>query len=779
MPVSFVSIGGTVVDADGLRLSKAREVAAALRSGQLDYAEYVECSRLDNLDGAEAVIIDVTVERGQRPVNDIRRVERIAALFAANDDVPPEALALRPDFPLVPHLNLRPAGSPRSLCLFAGPYSEEKRHWTAARFIKRIRQWLALTAAGELHADDQPLEPLLSYTPWSLIVPSDLFEDGMTTSASHDVETLNIYRVSEVHDHVLVTKRASDTTARQHEASHVALTLYGMPQEHGRIQVLPRNLCELHEFLTGAGIDLIGSLRSAFQEWQGDAERRHLLNKPLVLIVALPKSRNASAAPEAVDVLAFACGETVKEIGRDIGLWDVISSKTGRKLSKDAETQEIRQGHVGTILGGDADRRGGDVGIAVLNVVFAFSRAQAARMNGIEQRGTTHLAAVGVGALGSQVCINLVRGGFGAWTVIDGDYLLPHNLGRHALPGVMVGQAKAEGLADFMNTIIDGETLATALVVDVLNPVQAADELGAAFDRADVILDMSASVAVARHLAQEVKAVGRRVSLFLNPTGSDGVLLAEDARREIPLDALEMQYYRLLIERPELESHLRQATARIHYARSCRDVTSVLPQDLVALHAAIGSRAVRTAVASEDAHIVVWQADIEAINIRSIRGAPARIAREQVAEWTLIWDEHLKDKVMRMRGDALPNETGGILVGAFDTERHIIYVVDTVPSPTDSEEQPTLYIRGCRGLTEAIEKIQSVTSHELCYIGEWHSHPRGHSVVPSTDDRLVLSWLGQEMAGDSLPGLMMIAGDEGTMAWYVDQAARPTSDGRG
>jgi len=763
-------IGGAPVEVDELRLRKAREVVAALRTDHLDYVDYVECRQFDTPDGNEAVISDVTVERSQRTVNDIRRVERIAIVFSADDDVPPEALALRPDFPLVPHLNLRPAGTPPSLCLFSGPYSEEKRHWTAARFIKRIRQWLALTATGELHAADQPLEPLLSYTPWSLVIPSDLFGGGKTTTPPHDAEMLTIYRVSESHTRVLVAQRVADTAAGRREASHVALALCGIPQEHGPIQVLPRTLRELHGCLDSAGIDLLGSLRSAFRQWQGDAERRHLLNKPLILIVALPKTRNATAAPEAVDVLAFACGRTVKEIGRDIGLWDIISAATGRTFAKDAEAQAIRQGQVGLILGDDAGRRGDDVGIDALNTVFAFSRAQAARVNGIEQRGIMHLAAVGVGALGSQVCMNLARSGFGTWTVIDGDYVLPHNLGRHALPGYMVGQAKAGGIADLMNTLFDGESMATPLVVDVLHPAQASDELGEVFERADAILDMSASVAVARHLAHEVKASGRRLSLFLSPTGSDGVLLAEDARREIPLDALEMQYYRLIIERPELKDHLQQAGGRIHYARSCRDVTSVLPQDQVALHAAIGSHMVRAAIASEEARMIVWRVDIETINTVSIHGTPARIVRKRIGEWTVTWDEHLAAKVMRIRSEALPNETGGILVGAFDTERNIIYIVDTVPSPADSEEQPTLYIRGCQDLSRAVENIQAITSHELGYVGEWHAHPRGHDATQSTADRMVLSWLAREMGGDGLPGLMMIAGDGGAMAWYTEQA---------
>ena len=73
------------------------------------------------------------------------------------------------------------------------------------------------------------------------------------------------------------------------------------------------------------------------------------------------------------------------------------------------------------------------------------------------------VAAVGVGALGSQVCLNLARAGWGQWTYVDTDYLLPHNLARHALPGGAKGMPKAAALALMVNETIVGEPLAAAI----------------------------------------------------------------------------------------------------------------------------------------------------------------------------------------------------------------------------------------------------------------------------------------------------------------------------
>ena len=52
-----------------------------------------------------------------------------------------------------------------------------------------------------------------------------------------------------------------------------------------------------------------------------------------------------------------------------------------------------------------------------------------------------------------------------------------------------------------------------------------------------------------------------------------------------------------------------------------------------------------------------------------------------------------------------------------------LYVIDTIHSPADSKEKPTLYIRGCEGLEERVAAISAEAAGELEYIGEWHSHP--------------------------------------------------------
>ena len=138
------------------------------------------------------IVFDVEVELPQDIVDPIERIERVCAEFFWSDDRMPKVFALREDFPLVPHLNLEDQELPRSLCLYDESYEDLKRRWTAARFVERVREWLCLTARGELHRPDQPLEPLFLAHGGELVVPSDLF-------ASNDgsPNLLQVARISE------------------------------------------------------------------------------------------------------------------------------------------------------------------------------------------------------------------------------------------------------------------------------------------------------------------------------------------------------------------------------------------------------------------------------------------------------------------------------------------------------------------------------------------------------------------------------------------------------
>jgi hypothetical protein len=737
MEETYIPAPGEPADPASFTIPRARELAGVLVGG-LPYVTLLECRRAGD---DEVIVVELEIEIGQHVGTDIRRFERVAIRFLKDEEALPDALALRSDFPLVPHLNLRHEEFPRSLCLYDGHPAELLLGWTPRKYVERIREWLARTAKETLHGEDQPLEPLLIGLLWPLIIPSDLFTGDVTQTA------LSVSAMEGADGRpVLIAQREKKEErpgSREKILRCVAIALLGEPQTHGIIRSQPLNFLELHEFVAAAKIDLIARLRDQLKLWHGDEAA---MASRLIIIVGLPKTRHDGANAESMDFWAFVTGAKISDVGQELGVW-------------------AAQGEYFPInLVIDDSKRGETVEIALLDPQKAFSRQWAAILNGYTDVVALKVVGVGMGALGSQVFMNLLRGGFGEWTIVDNDHLLPHNLARHHLSGWALGWPKVVTLAHTANGTIEDKEIAAPIVADVLKSAEA-KPLTKALADADLVFDFSASVPVARHLARGVESGARRVSLFLNPVGSDLVLLAEDEKRIIRLDCLEMQYYRLLESEESLQGHLEKAP-NFRYGPSCRDVSSTMPQHLVALHAAIGSKALRDAAGDTGPKITVWRSDPEDMTVRRFAFAPSPMIEICNSGWTLCTDQGVIDKVMGLRGKKLPNETGGILIGAFDMKRKIVYVADAEASPRNSHEEATLYIRGSEGMTARLYQIEAATAGNLEYVGEWHSHPARHDCTPSDFDLRLFGWLVDLMSIDGKPALMLIAGDPGT-AWFL------------
>ncbi len=591
------------------------------------------------------------------------------------------------------------------------------------------------------------MEPLLIGSPWWLVVPTDLVESALAAAP----ELLEIEPVQSGRGrYTLVARRVEGGVPRQQAPRFVATALLGEPQPHGLIREQPATLRQLHEFLLPAGVDLLDELRVRLPTWRVRSDFAQLIGTTLIIVAALPKTRTPSGMVESQDVWAFLCSGNLGQLGDEIGAWGMVG------------------GYAGALLTPDADRRGEGVRLEVLNTTYAFSPQRAAELAGIAGRDQRRIDAVGMGALGSQVFTNLLRMGYGEWVLIDYDEMLPHNLAKHALFGDSVGHSKVLVLSAYATRTLGGVPYAEFIVADVLQPGESEAQVNDALSRADVILDASASVPVARHLARDVESYGRRISVFFNPSGTDGVILAEDAGCRCRLDWLEMLYYRRLVSEPRLRGHLDHEPARLRYARSCRDLSNEIPQDLVALHAATATRALRAALERDEGSISLWRSNPEDLGIEHIQVEVTEVIDVRVGDWTLCFDSWLLDKLMWSRGEKLPNETGGVLVGTHDMQRKVLYVVDTLPSPPDSTEWPTVYIRGSRGLTPRVDEIGRLTAGNLVYVGEWHSHPDGYGTEPSSDDRKAFAWLADIMNTAGLPAVMLIAGKCGGHIWYVE-----------
>jgi hypothetical protein len=523
-----------------------------------------------------------------------------------------------------------------------------------------------------------------------------------------------------------------------------------------RLRHAPVTLAALNDELRQAGIRLDDEIRTRLKAWAGianDSVRR--LSSRIAIVVTFPVTAPDSTVTD--DVRAFISLDTAGQIGVKWGL--LANSKAAGVAGADnVFVRAVPEGTPST----------DDVKIEPAQVHLAFDRELAATVAGQATPDRRRAVLVGGGALGSQIGVNLAREGRFSWTVVDSDYLLPHNMARHALLADEIGAPKALALARQMGWLVNESF--TAVAGDVTKPDA---ELVKEFAEAEVIIDASASVAVSRYLADLGDAHGRRLCVFFNPAGTAVVLLAESTDRSITLRDLEAQYHRLVQTDPALDGHLR-AEPGVRYSGSCRALTNRIPATNAALLSALGARGLVEVLKGDEAAVHIWKvADTGAVQFIRQRGAPAH--RASLGDWTIVYDDDLLAELGRLRDGRLPHETGGVLLGIADMSRKSIHVVHALPEPEDSRGSAEGFERGVVGLRTAVCRAVESSLHQLSYVGEWHSHPRKSSPLPSAIDLAQIAWLGGELEHEGLPGLMAIAADDGVFAFVMPSPRSRTS----
>ena len=520
----------------------------------------------------------------------------------------------------------------------------------------------------------------------------------------------------------------------------------GKPTKQGAMRDCPRNMEELKTVLGDVGVDLWAVLGARVKHWYS-CGRSPRNDDGVVLVIRLPRQREASGAVETVEHLAFETGP-MQELALATGR--VGSAGVGEPLVP--------------LAAGEADEGLAClVNVVPLRAIQSLDRRTAKHVSGLDPEGEDpKVVLVGVGALGSQIHNHLSRMGWGRWTVIDKDTVLPHNVPRHRLGASAVGVWKIAATKFMSDDETPYNAVEHAFLADA-QEVAGTNDMLAAYRDADLILDASTSIAVARFLGRDLDSSARRGSLFLSPNGRDAVMLMEDAERSVTLDSLEAQYYRAVLRDERLVDHIRRE-AVVRYSAGCRDVTARLAQDDVALASGLLCRQLRTV--GSGAVAAVWQRRQDG-SVGRVEISVSEVIRTECDEWSFVLDVCVVERAERWRKKRLPNETGGVLVGYFDVPRRCVYVVDALRAPADSVEHKTAFIRGYAGLREELAGIEARTGGQVSYVGEWHSHPQGAGVGASPDDEVLLATIAEEVRVDGWPGVMMIVGGNGSVGLYT------------
>jgi len=741
---------GTTAAPDEFSLAPAQTLLAALRAGTLPGVTLVELKRSPD-EGYEALHVEMDVERPQDLAHPVRATEPIAILFPL-DGAQPRVLALREDFPDTPHQNWTPEDAPCSLCIDDRPWAETRLTSTPADLIRRAQLWLAKAARGELHDPAQPPDPLFFHSQLALIVPP-----AALAESPEPAELIAFVRQD--NPNIIITRDLPESGAADTRPGRfVVLTFQAAPQAMTRLRRAPRTLDALARECERCGIDLLAQLRARVTSWAGlenDSLRR--LSARLAIVIAFPIG--AGSERSAQDLRAFVTHQTIGEVGSILGA-----------ISKNDSGIGAKEAYVAVLMPGRS-ARGEAVVLEPADVHLAFGRGLAAAVAGNPAPDRRRAMLVGAGAIGSQIALSIAREGGLAWGVVDKDHLLPHNLARHGLLAADVGAPKALALARQLNMLLDEPVFASCCdVVDPSDDLTA--ELEAQFAQADIIIDASASVSASRHVADLPGVGARRFSTFFNPSGRAVVLLTESADRSITLRDLEAQYHGLLLSEPSLSDHLQIHQPGLRYSGSCRALTNRIPATRAAMLSAIAARGITASLQDEAAHIRIWTVTDEG-EVSLVARAGSRTVTSDLGEWNITYNVALLATLARYREQHLPDETGGILLGIIDVSRRSIHIAHALPQPEDSQGSTAGFERGVVGVGDAVTRAVEASMHQLRYVGEWHSHPRGSLPWPSGIDLGQLAWLQSELESEGLPALMAIAADNGRFAFMLAGESGP------
>lgn len=730
-----------LADARDLTFSRARHLVDAIQRHR-DF-ELIGLGRWTWSNGAlvECLFVEATCDRvPKKNPYGLRYRERLVLLVRAERKELPIVLALRKDFPRLVHMNRVAPGTPAHLCLYFEPATAILRTWTPESFLHRILWWIEKNAHGELHLADQPLDHLFFSSKFELVLPWNY--DTLCETGSEFVIARNETRPDGGVTCFLLPK---EIAARRQINTAILVDVTLPPATNSTVELDPATLGQLADLLEVRGIALLPALQPKLRALVSDqgvpVGSDHSFT---VILVRVPICREAGAPPEMTSHRAFVLEDDPMNLGVVTG---ALMRHEGRYYADSAAEA----------LGVAPPTEWRNLQVQPIEVLFANTPEKARLQSGLTEPGPVGIV-VGAGSLGSAVLNLWGRSGWGRWIVIDKDHIKPHNLSRHTAVAEQIGDPKVHAVAALHRAVTQGASVIDPIVADASDSKNAT--VTSALTDTTLVVDASASLDYPRY-ASTIDSFARHASIFVTPNGNAGVALIEDAARNQRLRTLEAQYYRALIQNGWGCDHLAGNLGAFWSGASCRDISMVLPYARVLRHACTFAEQLPSLTASDQAHIRVWQQELEQ-GVVAVHDVPVEAERSLPLDddLTVFLDAGIERRLREWRRKGFPNETGGVLLGYYDYNVRALIIVDALPAPPDSKATKGSFERGIEGLKEAVDEAAGRTAGIVGYVGEWHSHPRGHSASPSRDDWIQLIHLALGMGDDGLPGLQLIVGEE-------------------
>lgn len=727
--MTMVVLGVALPDLDQgqLRSSRARAVLRAVQSR----SEF-ELIQLRTNDAYDLIVVDcVAAGVPTRNAAGIDPRERLALAIPTDDLERPDVFALRADFPAAIHISGH-AWPATALCVSEQAWVDARRTWTPQRHLDAITNWLRGTATGTLHRPEQRLEPVYFEPPTQVVLPDDLFQRAQNGPVVLTGEAID--------RRVIRTQYAGSAPGSR----YVTFVLVMQPADPARALELPGSLGVLEEQWQARGSSIIEKLSEAIRAAVPTSGIPEVKDQEVLIVLVVPLRSAPGEAATAWEVRCFIIPHSLVALGTATG--DLFQAVVGRPY---CVAHRLGDGPAAT-----AWRTLDTLGCSAR---FSVSVKDARDMSGIQAVGADdHRLLAGVGALGSALLEVWTREQWGLWTVVDPDHVEPHNTVRHVARQGQIGWQKVQVAGVLSAATYGRKHVVNALPVSILD---AADpRLREALTSAKLIVDATTTLAVPRELARR-DDVSRVASTFISPSGNASVLLLEDAARAHRVDVLEARYYAGVL-RGELDrEHLALSPTHVRVGAGCRDASFVISYGTVLRHAGLLAEQIRLRSAANSASITVWSSDTSGSTV-ACTIADVGFSTHQRGGWTVILLACAIETMRTHRRERLPSETGGIVLGYIDHVARRIYALEVAGAPADSKGTPSSFVRGADGVVAHLEEVRRRTAGMVRFVGEWHSHPRGHSARPSRDDLGLIQAMGQALAQDGDPALMLIVADD-------------------
>lgn len=745
----YFNVGGDVISPDQLAEGLARSLFDFVSSHGGHTAIVEEARRIDG--SFDVVILNLTTCVSQEPKFEVLPEERLAVVFIDDE---PAIVPLRKDFPLTPHSYGLPVESvlpgSMTICLDDRPWEDAKADYSGAEIIRRIISWFARVDTGDI---DDALQ-----LPHTIFLPAEqtIFMSPELRSQFYDPASppvfLELRRLGQS-DKLLVAEVKEMAGANNHADGalgvYVGFTLGVRAQNSGAMWHRPRHLGHLRHMLSGGEEDLLDLLRRRLIEIVKDSGQtlENLCQSRILFQFVV-----VNEGQDNIELMFLGTEALLGDVGVALGLLYKTPHDAGNSYGWLMLSEIIDEILIESIL------------LMSANVSFSFDGEAASIYAGHDDdwRETIgrNVVVLGAGSIGSQCIMSLVReGAFDKLTIVDDDFFEPHNLARHVLRGPALGNSKVMMLSDDLREI--RADLCVKPISEKLAASQLSDELNEALVESDCILDMTASLGASRTLSA-INQRSRAISAFFNPAGNSVVVLQEDKKQVLDLATLEALYYAEISQNPSLHDHLRSGDQAVVSGGQCRAVTSKIPASRAAILSSIAASELGKILASPDPAIMI--ASIGEDGSTEIYRTMPEIGKTflDADGWKIGLAGTVAQRLQSLREAHLPSETGGILLGVVDHARKRIEVSMGLEAPPDSSGSPSSFERGLQGTIDSIAEACARTMHQLTYIGEWHSHPRGAWTTPSLTDAAQLVLLREELMAEQRPPVMVIVGDSGS-----------------